>query len=144
LKIILGIGHPADVHLFKNFIQEMKNQGHEVFVAAREKEITYFLLDKFDIPYHRISSHQKTVFKKNIDFFIRWFRTFKLCKRIKPDIAIGVGDFYLPQIGKLAGFSTIVITARMWNNASSSVRDRVETGFDIPIQNTSHLISLAE
>ncbi len=88
----------------------MKSRGHDIFVAAREKEITYFLLDKYDIPYHRISSHQKTIIKKIVDYFIRWFRTFKLCERIKPDIAIGVGDFYLPQIGRLSGFPTIVIT----------------------------------
>ena len=38
----------------------------------------------------------------------------------------------------------ITDTGRMWNNASSSVRDRVESGFDIAIQSTSHLIALAE
>lgn len=37
----------------------------------------------------------------------------------------------------------ITDTGRMWNNASSSVRDRVESGFDITIQNTSHLIAFA-
>jgi len=110
LKILLGIGHPADVHFFKNFIKEMKSIGHDLFVAAREKEITYFLLDKYTIPYHRISFHQKTIIKKIINYFIRWGRTFKLCKIIKPDIAMGVGDFYLPQIGKLSGFQTVVIT----------------------------------
>ena len=35
-------------------------------------------------------------------------------------------------------------TGRMWNNASSSVRDRVKSSFDIAIQSTSHLIALAE
>ena len=35
-------------------------------------------------------------------------------------------------------------TGRKWNNTSSSVRDRVDSGFDIAIENTSHLISLAK
>ena len=43
MKILLGIGHPADVHFFKYFINDLKNKGHEVYVAAREKEITYYL-----------------------------------------------------------------------------------------------------
>jgi hypothetical protein len=38
----------------------------------------------------------------------------------------------------------ITDTGRMWNNASSSVRDRVDSGFNIAIQSTSHLIALAE
>jgi len=35
-----------------------------------------------------------------IDYFSRWARTYQLCGRIKPDVAMGVGDFYLPQIEK--------------------------------------------
>ena len=38
---------------FRRFIGEMAGRGHEVFVVAREKEFTCFLLDKFEIPYHR-------------------------------------------------------------------------------------------
>ena len=38
----------------------------------------------------------------------------------------------------------ITDTGRSWNNASSSVRDRVKSSFDIAIQSTSHLIALAE
>ncbi|HUT44032.1 MAG TPA: hypothetical protein VMW95_06820 [Desulfobacterales bacterium] len=35
-------------------------------------------------------------------------------------------------------------TGRKWNNTSSSVRDKVDSGFNIAIQSTSHLIALAE
>ena len=38
----------------------------------------------------------------------------------------------------------ITDTGRMWNNESSSVRDRVESAFNIPIRSTSHLIALAK
>ena len=34
-------------------------------------------------------------------------------------------------------------TGRMWNNAFSSVRDRVDSGFDIAVASTFHLIELA-
>ena len=101
LKILLGIGHPADVHFFKHFIAEMKSRGHDVFVAAREKEITCYLLEKYNIPYCRVASHHKTIGRKIIGYFLRWARKYQLCKRIKLDIALGVGDFYLPQIGRV-------------------------------------------
>ena len=35
-------------------------------------------------------------------------------------------------------------TGRKWNNTSSSVRDKVNSEFDIAIQSTSHVIALAE
>ena len=37
----------------------------------------------------------------------------------------------------------ITDTGRKWNNEGASVRDRVESGFDIPIKSTFHLIALA-
>ncbi|MFO8164272.1 MAG: DUF354 domain-containing protein, partial [Desulfatiglandales bacterium] len=94
MRILLGIGHPADVHFFRHFISTMKDRGHEVFVAAREKEFTCLLLDRFNIPYYRISLHRNTIISKGIDYFIRWVRTYRLCQRLRPDIALGFGDFY--------------------------------------------------
>lgn len=38
----------------------------------------------------------------------------------------------------------ITDTGRAWNNSSISVRDKVESGFDIPIDSTFHLIQLLE
>jgi hypothetical protein len=38
LKILIGIGHPADAHFFRRFMNLMESRGHEVFVVAREKE----------------------------------------------------------------------------------------------------------
>jgi len=88
----------------------MKSRGHDVFVAAREKEITCYLLEKYKIPYYRVASHHKAIGRKIFGYFTRWARTYQLCKRIKPDIALGVGDFYLPQIGRVLGFPAVVIT----------------------------------
>ncbi|MCK9230906.1 MAG: hypothetical protein M0Q23_09510 [Syntrophales bacterium] len=34
-------------------------------------------------------------------------------------------------------------TGRRWNNESSSIRDRVDSGFDIPVKSTFHLMELA-
>ncbi len=38
----------------------------------------------------------------------------------------------------------ITDTGRRWNNAEISVRDKVQSGFDIDIQNTFHMIELIE
>ncbi len=110
LRILVGIGHPADVHFFRFFIGEMENRGHEVLVAARDKEITCYLLDKYNIPYYLVSRHQKIIFRKILEYFVRWARTWRFCQRIKPDMAVGVGDFYLAQVGALSGFDTFLIT----------------------------------
>ncbi len=37
MKILVDIGHPAHVHLFKNMAHEMIKKGHEFFFTVREE-----------------------------------------------------------------------------------------------------------
>ncbi len=40
MKILIDIGHPAHVHIFRNFAKEMTKKGHKVLMTCREKENT--------------------------------------------------------------------------------------------------------
>ena len=110
MKILIGVWHPAHVHFFKNAIKELKGKGHEVLVAARKKEATYKLLASYNIDFTPISTHKRTAVGKFKDFFSRWKTTFYFCKKVKPDILLGISDFYFAQIGKLLGIPSLVFT----------------------------------
>jgi predicted glycosyltransferase len=45
MKILFEVTHPAHVHFFKHTIWNLKDRGHDVFVEARDKEMTLDLLD---------------------------------------------------------------------------------------------------
>lgn len=47
MRLLVDIGHPAHVHLFKNFMWEMERKGHEVLITATEKDIALKLLDNY-------------------------------------------------------------------------------------------------
>ena len=51
MRILIDIGHPAHVHLFKNFAREMINKGNEVFFTCRDKEFEIELLKDSDFNY---------------------------------------------------------------------------------------------
>lgn len=44
MRILIDIGHPGHVHLFRLFTQKMISKGHEVFFTCREKEFEIELL----------------------------------------------------------------------------------------------------
>ena len=44
MNILIDIGHPAHVHLFKNFAWDMQNNGHKILFTCREKEFEIDLL----------------------------------------------------------------------------------------------------
>jgi len=101
MKILIDIGHPGHVHLFKNFIKIMKKKGHKFLVTARNKECALKLLDSYKIPYVIRPSFNglvgKTIGMFKIDFFI-----YKQAKKFKPDIMIGgVGNAYIAQVSRL-------------------------------------------
>jgi len=89
MRILIGISHPKHVYMFKNLIQKMEEEGHEIKVVAVEKEITEYLLKQFQIPCELIGKNQNTLLKKILNLPIWEYRTLMIASKFKPDIFIG-------------------------------------------------------
>jgi predicted glycosyltransferase len=57
MRIVVDIGHPAHVHLFKNFVWEMQKRGHEILITASKKEVSLRLLDAYGFDYIPLGSY---------------------------------------------------------------------------------------
>lgn len=68
---MIDILHPAHVHLFKFFIEKMKNKGYEIIITSRDKDITNHLLDEIQINYVCISAIKKGIFRLGLEFLRR-------------------------------------------------------------------------
>ncbi len=51
MNILIDIGHPAHVHLYRNFYFEMKARGHNLHVTVKNLSSATRLLDLYGIPY---------------------------------------------------------------------------------------------
>ncbi|RLE42912.1 hypothetical protein DRJ48_02435 [Candidatus Woesearchaeota archaeon] len=103
MRILIDIGHPGHVHFFKNFISEMKSKGHEILVIAKRKEVTYELLRAYRIPYVPYITHHKGILGKVGTYAIVIKKIYSICRTFKPDIALGIADFYLAQVCRALG-----------------------------------------
>ncbi len=108
MKILLDIGHPGHVHLFKNFIKIMETKGHKFLITARSKECTLSLLNAYNIDYIVRPSYSgflgKILGMFKIDHFI-----YKQAKKFQPDIMIGgVGNAYIAQVSWLLGIPSYI------------------------------------
>lgn len=108
MKILVGISHPKHVYMFKNLIKIMEAKGHEFKVIMVEKEITGYLLEKFDIQYKLIGKNQPTLFKKMMSLPIWEYRTLKIATKFKPDIFIGQALPHFAHISTLLNKPFIV------------------------------------
>jgi len=58
-RILVDIGHPAHVHLFRNAIKIWQSHGHDVAITTREKDVTLDLLDSYGFTYDIVSKARK-------------------------------------------------------------------------------------
>jgi len=55
MRALFDVTHPALVHLFAPAAEALEAGGHDVTVAAREKDVTTDLLDAAGVPYAVVS-----------------------------------------------------------------------------------------
>jgi len=90
MKILIDMGHPAHVHLFKNFIWEMEKRGHKIKVTARDKDVTRQLLDAYRIPYELVGKPFPGKFSLLREWIGRTYTIAKIGKQFNADMYIGV------------------------------------------------------
>jgi hypothetical protein len=94
MKILIDIGHPAHVHLFKNLAHEMIKRGHEFFFTVREGEHEATLLEESGFNYAIIGRKHKGHLWKLLGIFAFSYKIFKLARKFKPDLFLSHGSMY--------------------------------------------------
>nr|WP_321497937.1 DUF354 domain-containing protein [uncultured Methanolobus sp.] len=101
MRILFETTHPAHVHCFKNIIGNLKTNGHEVIVAAKDKEVTLKLLDSYKIDYEIVGTNRKGMLNKALGLINTDYKLYKLSKKFKPDVLVGRGSISLAHLSIL-------------------------------------------
>lgn len=108
MKILVDIGHPAHVHLYRNLIRELKNRDIEVYVTVRDIDSAKKLLGLYGIDYLEIGSKNDSLFSKMISQIIYDFRVFNIIRRLGIEAGIG-SSIVLPHMSLISGFTSIIL-----------------------------------
>jgi uncharacterized protein len=107
LKILIDIGHPAHVHLFRFVAKELEKDGHTVLFTCRVKECTAELLTAFGFkflsfgkPYKRAAGKAWGLVRFNV-------KMLRVLLRVRPDITLGHSSMYAAQMSWLLGIPHI-------------------------------------
>lgn len=90
MRILIDMGHPAHVHVFKNFIWEMEKRGHNIKVTARDKDVTKQLLDAYHIPYEIVGKRKKGKLSLIREWTDRTIKIRKIGKEFHADFYLGI------------------------------------------------------
>jgi uncharacterized protein len=90
MRILIDILHPAHVHFFRPFHDEMADRGHELCITARAKDRSLDLLDRFGLPYRHLSDQRSGTAGLAVELAVRTRRMLKVMAEFRPDVLTGI------------------------------------------------------
>ncbi|MBN1932424.1 MAG: DUF354 domain-containing protein [Desulfobacterales bacterium] len=140
-RIIIDIGHPAQVHHFKNVYWELEKRGWRCLFTAKEKEISIYLLKKYGLKYRKIGSSKKGMLRKIIHLFTNAFHFFNTIKKFKPDLIFSRFSAHATYIAKISRISHVGFT----DTETANLLDRITVPFvDLKITGNSYKKNLGK
>ena len=121
MKIMIDMLHPAHVHFFRNFISEMQKNGHKILVTARKKDVTIELLNAYKIKYTIISEMKRGLFGLFTEWVIRNIKFYRIAKKFKPDVLMGIMGATISPMGKILGIPSVVF----WDTESTKKINKI-------------------
>jgi len=89
MNILIDIGHPGHVHLFKNIAKKLAANGHSVIFAARKKSMIISLLDSLGFPYFIASKPRTGLIGLFYEMLEHDWHVLKLTLKYKIDLLMG-------------------------------------------------------
>lgn len=107
MNILIDIGHPAHVHLFRNLYKELTSRGHNVTVTVKDLQSAKQLLDLYKIPYLVVGRRGGSIASKALNQLYFNYKLLSLAFNKKIDLAIG-SSITIAHISRLSRVRSIV------------------------------------
>jgi len=101
MNILVDIGHPGHVHLFKNIIWNLEKRGHCVKLTCRDRSVVVDLLNAYNFEYECIGKRTSNIILKGLKLIEFDIKLYKVAKNFKPDIFLSHGSMYAAHVAKL-------------------------------------------
>ncbi len=89
MNILIDIGHPGQVHLFRNVYLLLREKGHKVIVTVKDIPVARQLLQAYRIPFVSLGKKYDSILLKGFTQLKYNFNLYKIARKEKIDIAVG-------------------------------------------------------
>lgn len=125
MNVLILTGHPAQVHNFKFVKTELQKKKHNVYWIATEKDISKYLLDKYEIKYIFLDKPKQNLYSK-FNYLIKNTNfCYKFIRKKNIDIIVSRVSPYASLAGYLSGKPHIALA----DTESSGIYDKIFTKF---------------
>ncbi len=107
MRVLITLAHPAHVHFFKNFVDEMRDLGHEFKLMVKKRENTTRLLDLLGYDYEVFGKTYSGTPSKAWGVVRNDLSLVRSAKKFDPDFTASIGGLYSCHAGAMRGVPTI-------------------------------------
>jgi len=110
MRITFEIGHPAQVHLFRYVLSELKDR-HEIRILIKEREsMVGVLLNHYGFEYSVLQPNSPNIFGKMKNLVINDIKLFNISRELRTDVFVSVASPYSAHVSALLGKPHISLT----------------------------------
>lgn len=109
-RIIFDVGHPGQVHQFKNIYLLLEKKGWECLFVAKDKDITIQLLEGYNLNYKLLAKNKKGLLKKIMNLPYDYYSFYKIVKQFKPDFVLSRFSIHSAHICKMLSITNIAFS----------------------------------
>jgi len=135
-KILIEIGHPAHVHLFKNLYWELLKKGWDGLFIAKDKDCVIDLLRTYQLPFELLGVNRKGVLNKILSLPVLAYKTWRIASQFKPDI-------FVSRVSPFSGYASFILRKphiTFTDTENVKLLDFISEPFaDIVLSSTSYL-----
>ncbi|WP_299334170.1 DUF354 domain-containing protein [Haloplanus sp.] len=110
VRVLFDVGHPAQVHLFRNAITGLESLGHETYVTSREKEVTVDLLDAYGIAHTTLTTRGDSLPALLSEQLLHETRLFSVARRFDPDVVVSRLSPVPAHVSRLVGCRSVAVS----------------------------------
>ena len=108
MRFLFDLQHPAHLHFFRNLIHILRDEGHEVRITGRDKDILVILAEQYGLEVEIFGVAREGVFSLGSELLYRQWRLLKIIRAFKPDAMMAIAGTYISSLGKLTGVPAYV------------------------------------
>lgn len=108
MKYIFELNHPKHYYQFKYIMQMLRNDGHEIKVLARDKDVLLNVLREEGVEYEIFGLHRKNLRDKILGTPQLLLNYWKIVRQWRPDVVVSKASFYGSFIARLIGAKTVI------------------------------------
>jgi uncharacterized protein len=125
MNVLILTGHPAQVHNFKYVKKKLEDEGHVVFWMATEKDISSYLLNRYNIKYTPLEKPGEKITSKIYHLLKNTIMCFGFIKKNNINIIIS----RLSPYAALAGFFLRRLHIALSDTETSGIYDTIFSKF---------------